>query len=686
MHRHSFYMMIILVCLNCNLLAQNTANKNDIIEKMIETIAENSDESLDYTTLLENFNELYENPINLNTANKQELERLFYLSEYQIQNLLEYRKNNGLIYSIYELRLLDGFNYSTLQDIIPFVSVEITKKEISPNTHGQAKHFILLRSQRTLENEKGYESSLPNEDSEVPSPENNRQYLGRAWKYYTRYKYISPKKNTSFGFTAENDAGEPFFKKYNSQGFDFYSAFAEYKGRGVIQQINIGDYHIRFGQGLSVWSGLASKKSTFTTRNAKRLQGIKSYHSTDENQFFRGGAMEIKPMKNLSFTGFVSNKKRDANIENNLTQSLINTGLHRNENEFDKKNQLDELVWGGRLLWNFNQTEIGTCFIKSTFSPPLTTNDSELNKTFDLSGKQTYNMSIYYETRFKSMHMFGEFAQSKSGGKAYLQGLQFQAHPQLIVEAIYRNYAKNYHSLYGNGFGEQSETQNETGFYFGFEFHPYPKWTILSYYDLYEFPWLKYRVDSPSVGHDFLSQLEYRPNKNISIYFRFKQEEKPENTNDTKIKTPINLEKKQYRLHLSAIINENWEIRNRIELSEYEKQDKERGYLVYQDLIYHHSRLPFTANIRYALFDTDSYNSRIYAYENDILYAFSIPAYYNKGSRFYLNFRYKFNRKASLYLRYARTQYAHSESLGSGNSEISGDTKSEIKLQLKLAF
>ncbi len=686
MHRHSFYMMIILVCLHCNLLAQNTANKNDIIEKMIETIAENSDESLDYTTLLENFNELYENPINLNTANKQELERLFYLSEYQIQNLLEYRKNNGLIYSIYELRLLDGFNYSTLQDIIPFVSVEITKKEISPNTHGQAKHFILLRSQRTLENEKGYESSLPNEDSEVPSPENNRQYLGRAWKYYTRYKYISPKKNTSFGFTAENDAGEPFFKKDNSQGFDFYSAFAEYKGRGVIQQINIGDYHIRFGQGLSVWSGLASKKSTFTTRNAKRLQGIKSYHSTDENQFFRGGAMEIKPIRNLSFTGFVSNKKRDANIENNLTQSLINTGLHRNKNEFDKKDQLDELVWGGRLLWNFNQTEIGSCFIKSTFSPPLAGKDYELNKTFDLSGKQTYNMSIYYETRFKSMHLFGEFAQSKSGGKAYLQGLQFQAHPQLIVEAIYRNYAKNYHSLYGNGFGEQSETQNETGFYFGFEFHPYPKWTILSYYDLYEFPWLKYRVDSPSVGHDFLSQLEYRPNKNISIYFRFKQKEKPENTNDTKIKTPINLEKKQYRLHLSAIINENWEIRNRIELSEYEKQDKERGYLVYQDLIYHHSRLPFTANIRYALFDTDSYNSRIYAYENDILYAFSIPAYYNKGSRFYLNFRYKFNRKASLYLRYARTQYAHAESLGSGNSEISGDTKSEIKLQLKLAF
>lgn len=116
------------------------------------------------------------------------------------------------------------------------------------------------------------------------------------------------------------------------------------------------------------------------------------------------------------------------------------------------------------------------------------------------------------------------------------------------------------------------------------------------------------------------------------------------------------------------------------------KIEKENGYLIYQDIIFHHATLPLTSSIRYALFDTDSFDTRIYAYENDILYAFSIPAYFNKGSRFYFNLKYKLNKNASLYFRYAQTQYANTKNISSGTSKISGDTKSEIKLQLKLNF
>ncbi len=670
----------------CTKLAgQNTASKNDIIEKVIESIAEDSDENLDYTELLERFNILYDNPINLNSASKKDLEQLYLLSDYQIQSLLEYRKESGLIYSFFELRLLDGFNYSILQKIMPFTSLEIDSQKISLPTKSEAKHFILVRTQRTLEQEEGYKSYNSIDDESIEN-ENNPQYLGNEWKYYTRYKYSSPKENLKFGFTAENDAGEPFFRGINSNGFDFYSAFAEFKGNGTIRQINIGDYQIKFGQGLSLWSGLASRKSTFTTQNAKRLQGIKSYHSTDENIFFRGGAIQFKLLKNINLTTFASSKKRDASIENGLTKTIINTGLHRSYSELEQKDKLDEKIWGGTLLFTLNKIEFGASFLKSLFSPELASKTDALYKAYDFSGRENHNLSAYYETRYKKIHLYGEVGQSKSGGHAILQGMHLQAHPQLSLEVIYRNYDKDYQALYGNAFGEQSGTQNEEGFYLGAEFHPYPKWTVLVYYDLYEFPWFKYRVNSPTTGRDYLSQIEFNPNKKVSVYFRYKHEIKPENTNDEKIKTPIEVSKKQYRLHLSAKLNENWEIRNRLELSEYKKSKKENGYLLYQDIIYHHSQLPFTTSIRYALFDTDSYNTRIYAYENDILYAFSIPPYFNKGSRFYFNFRYKFNRTASLYLRYARTQYTNTQYIGSGNSEISGDTKSEIKLQLKLSL
>tara|TARA_R110001583_G_scaffold14228_2_gene59888 strand:+ start:7635 stop:9698 length:2064 start_codon:yes stop_codon:yes gene_type:complete len=682
----TFASLLIITLLSCaNLWGQNTASRNDIIEKIIENIAESSDEELDYTDLVEKFNELFDKPINLNETSKKELEELHLLSDYQIQNLIEYRKESGLIYSLFELRLLDGFNYSILQKIIPFVRVKIDPQLIKLSRRSKAKHFVLIRSQRTLENEKGYKSD-DIEDENPLSPEDKSQYLGKEWKYYTRYKYISPKKNIKFGFTAENDAGEPFFKNINSKGFDFYSAFAEYKGNGKIRQINIGDYYIEFGQGLSLWSGLGTRKSTFTTQNAKRLQGVKSYHSTDENLFFRGAAIKINALKNINLTAFTSLKKLDANIENDQTKSITNTGLHRTHNEIEQKDKLDEKVWGGTLLFNHDKLEMGASFIKSHFSPELTSKIDEITKIYDLSGKENYNLSAHYETRYNKIHLYGEIAKSQSGGKAILQGLNLQAHSQLALEIIYRKYDKDYQALYGNAFGEQSGTQNEEGFYFGTEFHPYPKWTVLAYYDLYEFPWLKYRASSPTTGRDYLYQVEFNPTKEISIYVRYKDEKKPENSTDEKIKTPIDVSKKQYRLHLSAKLNENWEIRNRLELSEYNKSSKENGYLIYQDIIYKHSHLPFTTNIRYALFDTDSYNTRIYAYENDILYAFSIPPYFNKGSRFYLNFRYKFNRSTSLYMRYARTQFSKAKTIGSGNSKISGDTKSEIKLQLKLSF
>jgi hypothetical protein len=678
--------ILFITLLSCtNLWGQNTASRLDIIERIIENIAESTDEEIDYTDLVERFNGFLDKPINLNKANKKDLEQLHLLSDYQIQNLIEYRKESGLIYSIFELRLLDGFNYSILQKIIPFVSVKIDPQLIKISQRSRAKHFVLIRSQRTLEQEEGYNTYYSDDDEPI-NPEDKSQYLGKEWKYYTRYKYSSPKKNIEFGFTAENDAGEPFFKNINTKGFDFYSAFAEYKGNGKIRQINIGDYHIKFGQGLSLWSGLGSRKSTFTTQNAKRLQGVKSYHSTDENQFFRGAAIKINVLKKVNLIAFASSKKRDATIKNNLTQNIINSGLHRTHNEAGQKDKLDEKIWGSTLLFNLDKIEFGASFIKSHYSPELTSRINEITKIYDLSGNKNYNLSAYYETRYKKIHFYGEIAKSKSGGKAILQGLNLQAHSQLSLEFIYRKYDKNYQTLYGNAFGEQSGTQNEEGFYFGVEFHPYPKWTILAYYDLYEFPWLKYRVNSPTTGRDYLSQIEFNPTKEVSIYFRYKDEIKPENSDDGKIKRPIDVSKKQYRLHLSAKLNENWEIRNRLELSEFNKSTKENGYLIYQDIIYKHSRLPFTSSIRYALFDTDSYNTRIYAYENDILYAFSIPPYFNKGSRFYLNFRYKFNRSTSLYMRYAFTQYSKSTKIGSGNSEISGDTKSEIKLQLKLNF
>jgi hypothetical protein len=103
-------------------------------------------------------------------------------------------------------------------------------------------------------------------------------------------------------------------------------------------------------------------------------------------------------------------------------------------------------------------------------------------------------------------------------------------------------------------------------------------------------------------------------------------------------------------------------------------------------LIYKQLSSPISFAARYALFETDSYYSRIYAYENDVLYAFSIPAYNGRGSRFYISAKYHIARGIDFWLRYAQTFYSDRNEIGSSKEQINGNTKSEIKAQLRLKF
>ena len=133
---------------------------------------------------------------------------------------------------------------------------------------------------------------------------------------------------------------------------------------------------------------------------------------------------------------------------------------------------------------------------------------------------------------------------------------------------------------------------------------------------------------------------------------------------------------------------ETFKIKGRAELVNYDKEESpfETGYLLYQDVAFKPKSNPFSFTFRYAIFDTKSYNSRIYAYENDVLYSFSIPAYYNRGTRTYLTVKYKIRRGIDFWLRYAITYYDNVDVISSGLEEIQGNHKQEIKAQVRFKF
>jgi len=90
------------------------------------------------------------------------------------------------------------------------------------------------------------------------------------------------------------------------------------------------------------------------------------------------------------------------------------------------------------------------------------------------------------------------------------------------------------------------------------------------------------------------------------------------------------------------------------------------------------------------LFQTESFDARVYTYENDVMYANSIPFFSGKGSRFFALVNYEVNRNVELWVRYAQTYFTNPNVFILTNSgsldTVIGNKKSEIKVQVRISF
>ncbi|NPA68660.1 MAG: helix-hairpin-helix domain-containing protein [Chlorobi bacterium] len=682
--------IIVTVFMLAALFSNAQIPDKEAINNLIEDIAESSDEELDYTQLYEDLYYYAQNPLNLNTATREDLEKIQFLNDFQIEDILEYRRTAGEMKTIYELQMLESFSAEDIRNILPFVTVAPESKQSIPEIKDilhYGKNTLFLRTQFLLQQQKGYTDEV----------DIDKQYLGNRLKYYTRYQF-QYKQKLKFGFTAEKDPGEAFFGTYEKQGFDYYSAHFEAKNIGKFKVITLGDYQVRFGQGLIAWTGLTQGKSSYVMSIKKKYDGLRKYSSTDENKFMRGAGATVK-LGETEITGFTSFKYIDGNIDLTDTTdteteiesitSFQTTGLHRSISELQDKHSVSEFIYGGNVNWRHKSFRIGASFIQYFFG-------SELNKDirpynmFDFRGDNGLNASIDYQYSFKNFYFFGEEAIDKNGAAAFLNSVQVKLAPQFSLALLHRNYAKNYTAYYAAGFGEQSKTSNEKGMYFGTEMHPVRKLTVSAYFDAYSFPWLKFGTYAPSEGVDIFTQANYDFNRYINAYIRYKQETKYRNSSyDYTGAVPvIPAEKKQLRFHINYRLSKNLILKNRIEYAQYEtpETETENGWMIFQDINYMLPAFPLKINARIAFFDA-SYNARIYAYENDILYGYSIPAYSGQGIRTYLTLKYTVIKDfIDIWLRFANFAYADRDVIGSGYDEIQGSNKSEVKFQIRFKF
>lgn len=654
------------------------------LEQQLENLtdadqSETEDDS--YLQLLENFRK---NPLNLNTADENDLRELRLLTGLQTANFFAYRKWMGNFISIYELQAIPTWDPATIKKLVPFVYVGKAVSTVEDFIHRfkGGERSLLLRFSQTLEKAKGYDDTTP-----------GTKYLGSPQKLFFRYRY-QYKNLLQYGLVGDKDAGEQFFKGAQQKGFDFYSFHLFARKIGKIQALALGDFTVNMGQGLIQWQSLAFRKSVDVLNIKRQSAVLRPYNSAGEFNFHRGAGITIR-QGNLEATVFVSYRKLSANFvadtvsHEEYISSFLNSGYHRTQSEVADRNKLRQMALGGNLRYKTAKGHIGFNAIQFQFSAPVKKRNEPYN-LYAISGKSWSNFSLDYSYTYRNLHFYGEAAADKNQEKAFLNGLLVSVDPRVDLSFVHRKISKAFQSINGNAFTENTYPTNESGFFAGISIRPASGWRVDAYMDLYKFPWLKYLADAPSSGKDFLAQLTYTPSKQVEVYTRYRSETKQANQPDNNTATNylITLPRQNWRTQLSFKVSQSLALRNRVELMWYDRKGNQaaKGYLTFFDLYYKPLFNPLSGNIRLQYFETDDYNSRIYAYENDVLYYFSIPVFYGKGFRYYLNLNADLSKKLSLWLKWSQSLYKDRQSIGSGLDEISGSRRSEIRLLARYLF
>ncbi|MGM0530614.1 MAG: helix-hairpin-helix domain-containing protein [Bacteroidota bacterium] len=690
---HSKIIFTIVYCLMfITGICQEIEVLNSKIEDLIESVTVDTEVEPDVSVIAEDLTYYLNHPLDLNAASSEDLSRLHILNPFQINALQDYIRKNGPLLSVYELPLIFGFSTEMAEKLQPFVTVEnVSKEDIMQNASAKemlhwGKHELLMRSGKILEKQKGYR----NFSDSLLKLNPNKKYLGSPLKLYSRYRFRY-RNQFSFGLTMEKDPGEQLFRGNNPYGFDFNSGHFFLSDTKWVDRLVIGDYKVRYGQGLIAWTGFTLNKSPMVMNMMKNIHRIDPYTSKNENLYFRGMALEKKVG---SFRGslFYSNRNLDANVldlpesEGLVVSSLLETGYHRLPRELDDEKALNEKVMGGSISWNQPNFRISMNFIDCRFDGTLQKTDTPY-KMYDFFGSHNSNLSFDYRFSLGRFYLFGEEALSNGRGNAFLNGLYGQLTSAMGVVLLHRSYARNYQALYSGAFSEKTDNQNESGLYMGLKADILPSLTIKGYMDAYQFPWLSYLTDGPSEGWDCLMDMEYEFGDQSSVNLRFRRSEDMENhlAQNSKIANLLAYKKTNVRCHLRYGVTNRLVLKNRIEKVFVRSSESSSGLMFYQDICFKPENGPLGFDIRYAVFDTDSYKDRIYAYENDVLYAFSVPAYYGKGYRTYINLKYGY-RNTDWWLKLARTGYTDRETIGTGLNQIEGNTKTSVNFQVRLKF
>jgi len=650
----------------CPLLAQQPSWQQVWQET---TTPEDDEDGLSLEEQYELLQELAEHPLDLNKASREELERLPFLSDQQVMDFIEYRDRYHPLRSMGELRMVLSMDYQTLE-LLPFFTYV---GETPDSTFFPRLNTIIKNARQEMTASVG-----------VPFYErkgDKNGYLGYRYRHWMRYEF-SYGNYVKMELLGSQDAGEPFFANTNRWGYDTYSYYLQIKNLGRIENAVIGKYKVSTGMGLVLNSSFSLGKLAVLQNLGRQTNTLRAHASRSEADYFQGVAATIALSKKLKLTTFASYRPIDATLNNDGTIStLLYNGYHRTLNEIDKKNNTHQTAAGADITYRNKGLQLGATAVYTHLDRQLNPNTTTLYRRHYANGKDFFNGSLHYGYLHHHFSLNGETAVNRNGALATINSLSYQPAASWSIVLLQRFYSYRYTTLHGHAFSDGGKVQNESGFYIGATWQAFSKLLLKGYADFASFPWARYRISKPSTSQDYTTEAIYTPQRCWTLKGRYRMRLRQLDNND---KTALR-QHNEHRARLSVgFDNSEWSVTTQADGVKAANYEIDYGWMMSEQVSWKHAWWQLSANAAY--FNTDSYDSSIYAYERQLPHNFAFPTYYGRGYRLALVVRANIGTALQIDGKIGSTHYYDRTTISSGLQEINGSTMTDMTLQMRYRF
>ena len=646
------------------------SSDNDGWESVLETLLSDEDLSLEALEELSfMYESMHESPLNINSATREELARLPFLTDRQIEDIHAYIYMHGPMLTLGELQLTGSLDWETRRLLRLFVyageAPVRNEKLCLDNILRYGRNEIVTKMDIPLYMRDGYRYHSPEELARYP----NRAYMGNRLSHCVRYSFNWHDRIRA-GITADKDAGEPFLGR-NRTGYDFWSPFFYVKDMGMLKELALGNYKAQFGYGLLLGGGFSTGKSMALSALDRTGQGLKPHSSTQEYGYLRGAGIALK-REHTIFTVLAAYTPLDATLKGDtLIGSFKQDGYHRTELEWSKKSNVRLLIFAANARYSYRGMRIGVTALSESLSLPY-------------KGHRRFNGLSTDVSLHRPRYALAAELAVMDNRMAFLSSQTFRLGDGWSVNSLFRHYSAEYLALHSNAVAEGS-VQNETGLLTGFT-HKGRNLKIEGYLDLFMHPEPRYGASEASNGMDFRIEADLKLGRRDNLFMtaRFKSKQK-----DCKYTNRLEYcMTGRYRLRWTHNCQNGTELKTQLFYSRYDfiAEPISGGWALTQSYSRSLSDGIMDINLSAAAFCTDSYDSSVSLYESGLRYAYNFISLYGKGARAAVAVKYRLNGNMQLNIKAGVTYFTDRDEISSAQQRIASNHKEDISVQFIAKF